>query len=237
MAAPLSRPAPNVKPPRRPAGNLPRRIDQAREAMRRILDRLVDRPYRVGVIVYGHRAGWGGPNRNAIVRRGPPGLRLNPNEDVETILKVGRFSRSEMDDVLTRLNKLEPLGETPLYLAILEAIGELPEPREEGQKRHIVVITDGLNDQWPDPNGPADKRKSALDVRDRLKSPAAKGIQLDVVGFDLTPTHAEDKAALGQLKGLANLTGGRFYDASDHTAIVTALEESLTLRRLKGSPE
>ena len=52
-------------------------------------------------------------------------MRLLPRDDVELILPLGPFRESDSKEVEDKLERLSPLGETPLYLAIRQAIGDL----------------------------------------------------------------------------------------------------------------
>lgn len=207
----------------------PRRIDTARNALEEILVRLVksENPHRVGVRIYGHRAGWNPRNQNEIFTR-PPGLNIHPSEDVELVLRPGRFTEVELEAVRQRLDGLQPTGETPLYLSIIQAIGDLRAAGETSQ-RHIVAITDGFNQQSS--GGPAGSRKYRKDVEDELNLAGNQSIQLDIIGFDITAQDPAGERSLADLKELARRTGGAFYPANDPSGLVEALEKSLQLSR------
>lgn len=207
----------------------PRRIDMARSALLEILLRLAKskNPHRVGLRIYGHRAGWDPRNQEVIITR-PPGLEIHPSADVELALRPGRFTEVELEAVRKRLDDLQPTGETPLYLSIIQAIGDLRVGPEASQ-RHIVVITDGFNQQSG--GGPAGTRKYRKDVEDELNLAGNQNIQLDIIGFDLAAENPAEERSLADLKELAQRTGGEFYPANDPSGLVAALEQSLQLSR------
>ncbi|MDD4267831.1 MAG: VWA domain-containing protein [Pirellulales bacterium] len=207
----------------------PRRIDMARSALLEILLRLAKskNPHRVGLRIYGHRAGWNPRNQEEIITR-PPGLEIHPSADVELALRPGRFTEGELEAVRNRLDDLQPTGETPLYLSIIQAIGDLRAGPEASQ-RHIVVITDGFNQQSS--GGPAGTRKYRKDVEDELNLAGNQNIQLDIIGFDMAAENPAGERSLADLKELAQRTGGAFYPANDPSGLVAALEQSLQLSR------
>jgi hypothetical protein len=144
------------------------------------------------------------------------------------VLRPGRFTELELENVRHRLEVLQPTGETPLYLSIIQAIGDL-RAGTETSPRHIVVITDGFNQQSS--GGPAGSRKYRKDVEDELNLPGNQNIQLDIIGFDLAAEDPAGVRSLADLKELARRTGGAFYPANDPSGLVEALERSLELSR------
>ena len=147
------------------------RLEIARNTLREILARLAvpDSPYRVGLRIYGHRVGWNPASPNDMVVPDPqnprklipkpPELNLQPNTDVELVLAPGPFTKPDFDHVSRKLDTLRNMGETPLYLAILQSIGDL-ERDTKAQQRHIIAITDGFNEQ----SGTGPDLKFASDV-------------------------------------------------------------------------
>ena len=188
------------------------RFEIAIDSLCHILRRLEseDGRYLVGLRVYGHRAGWTAIDKKPIpVVWDPnhPGTRYDtgqtivrprdysgpdPNKDIEEIRPLVSFGRSDTDMIQKTLDRLRPLGETPLYLAIEQAIKDLNSRHRAPQapgvsppQRHIVVITDGVEDT-SDNQGSRQLISDIGDLRDKLlKEGDNKDIRLDIVGFDL----------------------------------------------------
>jgi hypothetical protein len=142
------------------------------------------------------------------------------------------------------------MGETPLYLAVSQAIDLLNEaaaasPGGAAASKHIVVITDGVNYQ-------SEHKTFMADVADRFAK-AGRGIRLDIIGYLLTDETARQEAeqlglspedvrgAVDDLRALAQNHGGdrglppeergEFYSARDSSALQKQLEASLRLSR------
>jgi hypothetical protein len=194
------------------------RLQVAKDALRGMLNRLAeDGGYRVGVRFFGHRVKRNLNNPREILeepgygRPIPPGLL--PSEDVELVLPLGRFGPGPLSDVAALLDTVRPCGETPLYLAILEAQRDLAGEDPSGP-RSIVVITDGANNQYNSPNP-----RSAADV---LNAAAGRDTQVHIVGFQLS---AEDEArAEREFDAIAQQTGGKYFPAANATALTQYLE-------------
>jgi hypothetical protein len=101
---------------------------------------------------------------------------------------------------------LEAKGETPIADAIMQGAQVLQQFPTD--KNSIVLLTDGIEECKGDPCA------VAASIRD-------KGIDLkvNIVGFTLD---SQQRAAI---ECLANLTGGKYYDAANSDALVSALSE------------
>jgi hypothetical protein len=223
------------------------RLKLARETLEAILQRLAasEKPYDVGVMVYGRRVGWNPAQgkHDEIVTRDPnnpdrfiprpPEVTVHPSDDVETILKIGPFTENKRLQVNRELDAVRPLGETPLYLSVIAASREFPAD-SAGTPRHIVVITDGFNEQSS--GGPKGVLKFRKDVEDTLNEPGAKGIQLDIVGFNVAPKDKNEQQSLSDLQALTAQTGGAFYSVQDPSGLLKALEKSLGLLKYEVVP-
>lgn len=217
-----------------------RLIDLARDTLEAILLRLVgpDDPFRVGVLVYGHRCGWNpapgrhselvlpDPARPGQFAPAPSDFALHPNSDVESVLPLGAFSDRIRRQLETRLDALPAMGQTPLYLAVIQAIAAVRQEPPEN-RLHVVAITDGFNDQTS--GGPPDARKYRTDVEDVLSTLGSRRVQLDIVGFDLVAKTPNEQASEKDVKALAARTGGAFHSAADPSSLLKALEKSLGL--------
>lgn len=217
-----------------------RMIDLARDTLESILARLTgpDTPFRVGVSAYGHRCGWNpapgrhtelvipDPARPGQFLPAPPEFALHPNSDVESILPLGAFSERIRRELATRLDGLTAMGQTPLYLAIIQAIAAVrTDPAEN--RLHVVAITDGFNEQTS--GGPPGARKFRKDVEDALTALGDRQVQLDIVGFDLVAKTPTEQSALQDAIAIATRTGGAFHSAADPSSLLKALEKSLGL--------
>ena len=220
------------------------RLNLARDTLVALLRRLADpkNPFDVGLIAYGHRVGWDpsdpskivirdprDPHAYRFVPRPPEMAAINPSNDVELMLAPGHFGQEEFNEVSRKVAALENMGETPLYLSIIEAIHNLRNEASAGQRR-VVVITDGVNNQ----TGGGSDIKYREDVEQEFKKPGNEDIRLDVVGFNIEQQEAglsreETARRLSDLKELAKAHGGAFHDTSDPTTLLKALQRSLML--------
>lgn len=251
--------------------NTPRYI-VARNALLSVLPRLVtpDNRYEVGLRVYGHRVGWdpaGGrtlvvwdpANPSRTIPR-PPGSNFSLSNDIEAVFPLGKFRPGDPAVIQQILQPLQPLGETPLYAAIEQAIGDLNgfqsmSGRDRGRpvQRHIVAITDGVDETFDDEGHwlPSD----TLRLEQAFRAPGNEDIRLDVLGFNLNSTAFQEQVnsvsdpvqrqsyldqlfkRFNDLKQLAAETGdavhgrGAFYDVTDPASLVRAVERSLELRQ------
>ena len=196
------------------------RMDVARAALVRMLNVLAARGNaRVGVLLYGHRVGWSVKQPNQLMTQPnlggtlPDGLK--PYEDVETILPLGRFDSIAAGKVSQYLEKVKPWGETPLYLAITQAVLEFKDDDPDVQ-RSVVVITDGVNYQF---NPRPEMAKSAQDV---LTAGASRRSTLNIVGFGIQASEAQE--AQREFSRLAKATGGEYVTVNEAAALAETLE-------------
>lgn len=221
------------------------RLQIARSRLQEVLNSLDEDTYQVGLILYGHRAGWEEYQRGRYRTkwRSPADERrkLHPAEDVELVVPVRPIKFADVDghvrdvrDVIAaKLDDLIPYGETPLYLAIIEALKsfnrDLPGPR------HIVVITDGVNEQTAD-GAPQNVIKGRSDVQQALTNPLTRA-QIDIIGFDLKPEFRNEEerqrwiSSRDDLIRIARdpLSQGEFHEARDPSSLVEKLRNSLRL--------
>jgi hypothetical protein len=149
------------------------------------------------------------------------------------LLPLRPFDKNQMQRIVERLQSLEPWGQTPLYMGILDAIDAFPRDAPAGPRR-IVAMTDGFDEPGYAgalPGVPAPRRgvKFRKDVEDVLRQPGNEGIQLDILGFNIEVANAADQQSLKDLTELAEHTGGGFFPVNDPTSLLKALEKSLQL--------
>ncbi|MCC7424216.1 MAG: hypothetical protein IT428_28445 [Planctomycetaceae bacterium] len=183
-----------------------RKIDAAVDALNSLLNDLADENnVQVGVVFYGHRVAAGetaaaGVQRQPLYeQRFPFSPTLQPFEDVETVLPVGRFGPAELGRMDARLRALQPWGETPLYLSILEGLEQL-ESAPADATRTMVVITDGLNYQF---NPTPEKRTELQDV---LRSVEGREVAVHLLGFGIA--EKEIAQAREEFSRISAATGG-----------------------------
>lgn len=221
------------------------RLQVARSRLLEVLDTLDPESYQVGLILYGHRAGWEEyePGRYRPKWRTDEDKRreLRPAEDVELVVpvrpmkftEVGGVVRDVREVIAARLDPLIPFGETPLYFAIIEALKnfnrELPGPR------HVVVITDGVNEQTAS-GASREVLKDRDSVQQTLQDPLTRA-QIDIIGFGLKREFADEEERRKWVNGQADLvrvardplSGGDFHEARDPSSLLQKLRDSLRL--------
>jgi len=138
---------------------------------------------QIGLIAYGHR------NKGDC-------------RDVETLLPMSNTSKSE---VTSAINKIKPLGKTPLAFSATTVIDQL---RTSKKKATIVLITDGI--ESCDGN-----------ICDVVAAAKKEGIdfKLHIVGFGLK------EGETAQLECATKAGGGEYFDAADAEGLSAALEE------------
>ena len=109
---------------------------------------------------------------------------LRPSEDVE-MCSPGALRSIAASGVFDLMKTLKPWGETPLYLALTEAVGEFAKD-EPGTEKSIVVITDGVNYQFNSPNP-----KTRADV---VAAIGSSKIPIYIVGFGISQSESDEAA-------------------------------------------
>ena len=147
-----------------------------------------------------------------VFERGQPGACT----DSQQVVAPGTGNREEL---LREVERYRPYGETPIGYALRQAAEDL----DPDTARSIVLVSDGVATCEPDP----------CEVAEEL---SAQGIDLriDVVGL------AVDAEARAQLRCIAGVAEGRYYDASSAEEILsslsTATERALRPFEIDGAP-
>jgi Ca-activated chloride channel family protein len=118
--------------------------------------------------------------------------------DIETILPMAPISAPAIGK---RLARLKALGKTPISASLQQATTLLP--KEGG---NIVLISDGIETCSADP----------CEVASTLRAANAK-VVIHVVGFGI------ERPAVAQLKCIAEVGGGTFFDATNANELSDAL--------------
>ncbi|MGQ9575816.1 MAG: hypothetical protein ACUVUC_10900 [Thermoguttaceae bacterium] len=224
--------------------------EEARDKLLDILMRLArirGRPYRVAVMIYGHRVNfassmvgsdfpppagaeivkWDPNNPNRVISADADQPRIHPSQDVQLFWPRSGpptvLTEQDVEEIRRRLEPLKALGETPLYLAINQAIDLLSQvgdgsARDVVPSRHIIVITDGVNEQ-------TEHMVGVEEVRQRFAR-AGKDIRLDVLPFRFL---GADQAQVEDLKRLVREQGGEFLESRDTSTLEKNLNRSLRL--------
>lgn len=193
------------------------RIEHARQALRHVLDQLVQKGrWEVGLRAYGHRAKFNADGTPAADNQG-----IDPDLDVELLVPAQPLDATHVRRLKDRLDELQPRGQTPLYYALLTVLqGDDFRHAKPEEPVYVIVITDGVNQQV--------HRQTAPDEVEAARRRLAKqrDVQIHVIGFQMEPK-PEELPELEKLKTLLRQAGGTYYDAADTTALTQALLEAL----------
>jgi hypothetical protein len=207
------------------------RLSLAKKQLKTMLDELVARNQQneeihVGVRFFGHRVGWE-VEKNGI-RNGKMSVqkayeskdaelrKLGPSRDVERVNPISRFDDTVNEDIKGQITKLEPWGETPLYLALTQALQDFQGEGTDSRKC-IIAITDGMNNQTnPD--------TFAQNVKDVWKN---HQVPIYILGFDITKGEAAQ--ARSEYTELAESTGGKFVPVNSGSELLNTLRQTLPI--------
>lgn len=160
------------------------RMTTAREVLRNVVTRIPD-DFNVGLRFYGHRYG---------------SRQKETCTDSELVRPIEKLDRN---DLLAKVDAVQPRGETPLIYSLLQTPADL----KEVGGGSVILVTDGEESCGGDPVAAAKQLKgTGVDVT------------LNIVGFTL-----KGKTVEQQLSTLAESTGGRYYSAQSGEALAQAL--------------
>jgi Ca-activated chloride channel homolog len=134
--------------------------------------------------------------------------------DIETILPPRPL---DADAYMSSIKNLVPKGKTPMTQAVRQAAEAL---KYSEQKATVILVSDGLETCEADPCAVA---------RDLEK--AGVGLTVHTVGFGL-----DDKAAVAQLKCMADATGGIAVLADNPAELETALKKTVAAKVEEPAP-
>ena len=239
----------------------PKKIDVARNALREVLDTLAEagrNACHAGLIAYGHRVGFQLANGKLaivahdpdkqlrpvadLIARNPALANLNPNTDIEVFDLNGGvlapLTPNRVQEIKGRLGRLDPLGETPLYRAIWTAAEELNNVPELRQK-HVIVLTDGVNDQYNESVVPPALKvfDTCQQLREKLNAVQNRNTHLDIVGFQINENELdrEELAEYSKMQALATelkVAGrGEYHSANNLKELLDKLRKLLALNK------
>jgi hypothetical protein len=198
------------------------RMEVAKRALNMLLADLADRgTLRVGLRLFGHRVGWSTSEADKLLRQTtyadeiPADLR--PFADVENVLPLGRFDSIAAGKVLDKLQTVRAWGESPIYLALQQAIADFG--AQDNSARSIVVITDGKNYQFNPPREFQPQLGEVLSAAERSR------IAIHLVGFEMPDD--ESRAAASEFRQIAARTGGSFVPVAGATELLDSLQQLL----------
>lgn len=210
----------------------PERMAKAKEAFQAILESLAQtRAWEASVWFYGHRAKWKSADvADETVLLSPLGMgagNVNPDLDVEQIQPMNPVGRVQ-ESLKPVLRKLEGWGQTPLYLAVCDALETDVQKVPPDAVWRIIVLTDGVNYAGsPNDKTQASVLRSLASVNEKR---AAKPVAIDVIALDLTP-RPDERAEYEKLRGLVRDAKGQWRDASDLAKLTQAFRDFLQLQR------
>lgn len=219
------------------------RLDAGRAAVAELLAGMATSGrWDVSLWLYGHRTKWsrdkdgkyvagltpaGTAAKAAAGRTGQP-FAVVPGDDVEQVLPMQALTPALLERMGMMLSPLEPGGETPLYLAISEALATDFDGGRTDLPGHVLVVTDGANDQT------GGRYVTASAVQDQLARKNGRRrapLRIDVVGFGYTANATDRASRMDEVRNLATGSGGRFYEAANAESLARSLRESMRLIR------
>jgi Mg-chelatase subunit ChlD len=170
------------------------KIDVAKEVVGELV-RKIPAGLNVFVVIYGHAPGCSA---------------------VKVLRPLSELKAADREPLASELSALEPVGNTPIALALRHA-GE----QFGGRKTYcgVILITDGMESCNGDPAAEAAKLAANPMLR----------FGVNVVGFGLKPA---ESAATAEI---AKSGKGKYYDAQDGAQLMTAIEE--VTKKLEKSAE
>lgn len=128
------------------------------------------------------------------ISRNNVGLRVfGHNEGCSVSELVEPISPSGMDSIPEKIKSIEPVGRTPLAATLEESIADFSGVQGE---KFIIVVSDG-------------KESCGGNVAESAEKLKAAGVTVFAIGFDI------DQTGKTQLESLVNITGGKYFDASN----------------------
>ena len=225
------------------------RMNRAVDSLRHVLDELGNQPnYAIGLRAYGRKAGFvltpDGNNYvrdddgNYVVRRllaagkydtvsAPDPLGLHPDDDADDLLEPLGLRESQADAIRERIKELRPNGVTPLYKALTTSLTKdftgRRAAQDEGNTKHIVLITDGEDFSSKRPAlGKMPVPTSASDVLTAWNR-SGSDVQIHIIFLD------PQSEVPAELKQIPAKTGGIYRGANELDELVRGIREAIGL--------
>ena len=202
------------------------RLEVAKSAIQEMLFNLgLRRNVRVGLRAFGHRLGWSVDEPVQPLTRpdfvGNLDPSLTPSQDVESILPLDDFALPMAQEVVPIISELQPWGQSPLYLSLMQSLNEFS-AGDENADRHVIVITDGANYQFIPGSVTEVRPTTDQEVRQAWQRGRAP---VHILGLGMNRNDQRD--AIGEFTRLCHDTGGRFQSLSRSTDLAKALRDLL----------
>lgn len=138
-------------------------------------------------------------------------MRFSTNPGIQTMVQLGRLESSK-DDLSKGIGQLNAAGDTPLYDALMEAIGTLSQT-EASRIRAIVLLSDGVDT--------SSRKSTKRDVVSALTK--ARSAKVPIIVVPIAYGNDADLAALGEI---AKASGTKLYisnptDVADVLSIIS----------------
>lgn len=132
-------------------------------------------------------------------------------------MRVAAQFTTDLNTLIAAIEKLQPGGGTPMYIATAEAVAHA-QKHGRGKQRTVVLMSDGGD------SCRAQQAQAAASIR-------SSNIPVSTIGFDV----GNNQQAQGDLGNLATMTGGRTFSASaaDPREIIRAFNLAMLPSLLK----
>ncbi|MCO8120435.1 VWA domain-containing protein [Stieleria sp. TO1_6] len=211
------------------------KIQIAKSALQEMLFSLAMRPnVRVGVQAFGNRLGWSVDEPLRALARpdfiGTINPQLSPSQDVQSLLPLGDYDVAIAQSVIPEVGSLQPWGQSPLYLSVMQSINEFGSD-DVNADRHVIVITDGANYQFIPTSAGNIQATTGDDIRNAW---AQQEVPVHILGLGMD--RSEQPNAVAEFSQLCLDTGGKFQSLSGTTDLAQALRELLAPAMYRVSP-
>lgn len=137
----------------------------------------------------------------------------------DTVLEPTQCSNANSGKIMTAIDSISTSGGTTVFPGAIEAAGEALISLKNVDKRHIIVITDGLV-----PEGQAPAYLEMVARFNRLN-----GITVSVVGVNVAPGSLAEQ----QMQAVAELGQGRVYPVEAGSGLVDSMRHDLSVPEIK----
>ena len=210
------------------------KLDIARSILSDMLGELAIRESsRIGLRFFGHRLGWSTTRPVRLLTQpdysDPIPREVTASTDVEEVLPLGRFDGTEFQKTNRRLQSVVAWGQSPLNLAVLQALADF-ERDDRDTDRSIVVITDGVNYQFT-PAGRVSVDSAPTSLQAVLRRAQQSSIPVHILGFGVAPD--ERARAAEEFEAIKDATNGSYRIAANGRDLLKLLQSELGLGEYK----
>ena len=219
------------------------RLVSARDVLKNLLDDFAQRgDSKIGLRLYGHRIGWSTDEpvraltQDSYIGEFPDGV--IPENDVELVLPIGRYTQSEHTRITKQLDSVKPWGQSPLYLTLSEALKDF-QNGDKHENPSIVVITDGLNYQFT-PGSELSFATQKTQLKDLLRdikqlNENGKPVPIYIMGFGISAP--EQTVAAEEFRQIEKASGGKYFSFENERDLAKVLEQQLQLGSYQVTPK